>query len=55
MDISNQILAVSSVLKKANSLILRQHMNSRVRDAFLKGEGDEKVEEVMMLFDKAYK
>ncbi|OPL08498.1 MAG: transcriptional regulator [delta proteobacterium ML8_F1] len=52
VDISNQILAVSSILKKSNGLILRQHMNSCVRDAFLKGEGEEKVDEVMMLFDK---
>ncbi|MBN2793907.1 MAG: metal-sensing transcriptional repressor [Clostridia bacterium] len=52
VDISNQILAVTSLMRKTNSFILRQHMNSCLKDAFLKGNGDSYVDEMMMLLDK---
>ena len=55
VDISNQILAVLSLVKKTNLLILRKHINSCVKDAFLSGKGDESVDEIMMLFDKISK
>ena len=52
VDVSNQILAVQGLLKKSNMAILKQHMEHCVKDAFLAGGGDEKVEEVMELFNK---
>ncbi|MFL0196677.1 metal-sensing transcriptional repressor [Clostridium sp. WILCCON 0269] len=52
IDISNQIIAAQALLKKANLLILKQHLNHCVRDAFLKNAGEEKVEEIVNLLGK---
>lgn len=52
VDISNQIIAAQGLLKKANMLILRQHMNHCVKEAFLNNTGEEKVEEIMNVFQK---
>lgn len=52
VDISNQILAAQSLLKKADLLIIKQHMNHCVRQAFQQDNGDEKLEEVMDLLAK---
>jgi len=52
IDISNQIIAVASLLKKANMLIIRQHLNHCVKDAFFNNTGDEKVNEIMQLLSK---
>jgi len=52
IDISNQIAAASSLLRKANKLIIKQHLNGCVKEAFLHDKGEEKVEEVMNLLDK---
>jgi len=47
IDISNQILAAQSLLKRANLLILKQHMNHCVKEAFEQGNGAEKVDEII--------
>ncbi|MBU5313507.1 metal-sensing transcriptional repressor [Tissierella carlieri] len=52
VDVSNQILAAHSILKKADLLIIRQHLNHCVREAFEKDKGDEKMNEVMRLLSK---
>jgi len=52
VDISNQILAAQSLLKKADLLIIRQHMNHCVREAFENDKGSEKIDEVMELLAK---
>ena len=52
IDISNQIIAAQSLLKKANMLILKQHLNHCVKDAFLNDTGEEKVEEIIGLLTK---
>jgi len=52
IDISNQIIAAQSLLKKANMLILKQHLNHCVKDAFLNNTGDEKVDEIIELLTK---
>lgn len=52
VDISNQIIAAQGLLKKANMLILRQHMNHCVKEAFLNNTGEEKVDEIMNVFQK---
>jgi len=52
IDISNQIIAAQSILKRANKLILKQHLEHCVKEAFLTGKGDEKTEEIIDIFDK---
>lgn len=52
VDISNQLSAVQSLVKKANLLILKQHLNNCVKDAFEKENGEEKVDEVIKVFEK---
>jgi DNA-binding FrmR family transcriptional regulator len=55
VDISNQILATQSLLKKADLLIIRQHINHCLREAFEQGSGEEKLDEVMELLSKLTK
>lgn len=50
IDISNQIIAAQALLKKANMLILKQHLNHCVKDAFLHNTGEEKVDEIMEVY-----
>ncbi|GAA0690915.1 MULTISPECIES: metal-sensing transcriptional repressor [Clostridium] len=52
IDISNQIVAAQALLKKANSLILKQHMNHCVKEAFLHNSGEEKVDEIISVLEK---
>ena len=55
IDISNQIIAVQSLLKKANTQILKRHLDHCVKDAILNNNGDEKINEIMSLFEKISK
>jgi len=55
VDISTQVLAVQALLKKANNEVLRSHINNCVKEAFDEGNGEEKVDELMNIFDKYYK
>ena len=52
VDISNQIIAAQSLLKKANMLILKQHMNNCVMEAFKNDNGSEKIDEIIELLSK---
>ena len=52
VDISNQIIAAQSLLKKANVLILKQHMEHCVAEAFAEGDGNDKLDEVMAILSK---
>lgn len=52
IDISNQILASSAMLKRANLLILKQHMHHCVLEAAEQGQGSEKINEVMDILSK---
>ena len=52
LEVSSQIMAAQSILKKANRLVLKAHMNSCVRDAVESGEPEEKLEELALLLDK---
>jgi DNA-binding FrmR family transcriptional regulator len=52
VDISNQIIAAQSLLKKANLLILKQHLNHCVKDAVLNNKGEEKIDEIIDLLAK---
>ena len=55
IDISNQIIAVQSLLKKANMQILKRHISHCVSDAILENKGDEKIDEIMKIFEKISK
>ncbi|RJE48208.1 MULTISPECIES: metal-sensing transcriptional repressor [unclassified Dehalobacter] len=52
VDVSNQIFATQSLLKKANLLILKQHMEHCVTEAFEQGNGREKIDEIIQILAK---
>jgi DNA-binding FrmR family transcriptional regulator len=52
VDISNQIIAAQSLLKKANILILRQHIHHCVKEAVKKENGDVKIDEIINILEK---
>ncbi len=52
IDISNQLIAVQSLLKKVNMLILKQHLNHCIKDSFLNNTGEAKVDEITELLSK---
>ena len=55
IDISNQILATESILKRANREIIRAHMQGCVKEAIEQGGGDDKIEEILATVDKMVK
>ena len=55
VDISNQIIASQSLLKKANMKILKRHLDHCVKDAILNNNGDEKIAEIMKVLEKVSK
>lgn len=52
VDISNQIIAAQALLKKANMLILKQHLHHCVKEAVKLHQGDEKIEEIIDILEK---
>lgn len=55
VDVMNQIDASIALLKKANLMVLEDHMNTCVISSFIEGKQDEKIEEIMQLLKKYYK
>lgn len=55
VDISNQISAANSLLKKANLIILKNHLNSCVLEAAKAEDGQAKMDEVMKILEKITK
>jgi DNA-binding FrmR family transcriptional regulator len=55
IDISNQILATDSILRKVNKTIIQAHMKHCVKDAIENGNAEEKVEELLSIVDKLAK
>ncbi|WP_026884662.1 metal-sensing transcriptional repressor [Clostridium akagii] len=53
IDVSNQIIAAQSLLKKSNMLILKQHLNHCVKEAFMQDNGEKKVDEIIELLSRA--
>ena len=51
LDVSDQLLATRALLKKANNLILKNHIDNCVKEAILSGE-EEKVDEVIRALEK---
>ena len=52
IDISNQIFASQSLLKKANMTILKQHMQHCVKEACHQDQADEKIDEIISILEK---
>ena len=52
LDVSNQLMATQSILKKANRMVLKAHMNSCVRQAVVSGDPEEKLNELALILDK---
>ncbi|MDD3231203.1 MAG: metal-sensing transcriptional repressor [Oscillospiraceae bacterium] len=52
IDISNQIFASSAMLKRANLLILQQHMHHCVLEAVEHDKAEEKIEEIIKILSK---
>lgn len=46
IDVSNQIMAATALLKKANLHILNGHMNTCVKQAIAQGDADAKLKEI---------
>lgn len=55
LDIVNQIMAAQAILKKANREILRAHLAHCVTDAVEAQNANEKIAEMVDLFDKMTK
>lgn len=51
IDVSKQILAVIALLRKSNSTVLKQHLNTCVADAMAAGDASEKLDEIMRIVD----
>jgi DNA-binding FrmR family transcriptional regulator len=52
IDVSKQVLSVIALLKKANLVVLRQHIDTCVKDAIRTDRGEEKVEEIALILEK---
>ena len=52
LEVSSQIMAAQSILKKANRMVLKAHMNSCVKEAVESGNPEEKLAELAVLLDK---
>ena len=52
IDVSNQISAALALLKKANLIVLKQHMNTCVKDALKAKDGSQKIDEISMILEK---
>lgn len=56
IDVSNQILASTALLKKANMHILSGHLNTCVKDAMCsETQSEEKIHEIEVLLEKILK
>jgi len=52
VDVSKQILAVIALIKKSNMIILKQHLQTCVKDAMNEGNADDKIGEIILLLEK---
>lgn len=52
IDVSKQVLAAIALLKKANLVVIRQHLDTCVKDAIDSGNADEKLEEIALIMEK---
>ena len=54
VDVSNQLMAITSALKSVNRTILSNHLRSCVKESFENDniDSDEKIEEIVHIIDK---
>ena len=52
LDVSSQLMATQSILKKTNRLVLRAHMDCCVREAVNGRDADTKLAELAAVLDK---
>jgi len=52
IDVSRQVQATIALLRKANLVILKQHMNTCVKEAIGTDKGPEKIDEITMILEK---
>jgi DNA-binding FrmR family transcriptional regulator len=52
IDVSKQVQAAIALMRKANIVILKQHMNTCVKDAIRTDKGAEKIDEITMILEK---
>jgi DNA-binding FrmR family transcriptional regulator len=52
IDVSKQVLAAIALLKKANIVVLKQHMNTCVTDAMKNRNASAKIDEITMILEK---
>lgn len=52
LDVSNQLMATQSILKKVNRMVLKAHMDSCVRQAVEGGDVEKKLDELAAVLDK---
>ncbi|MEG1849422.1 MAG: metal-sensing transcriptional repressor [Oscillospiraceae bacterium] len=55
VDIVNQLMATQSILRRASRDILAAHMECCVREALEEGGGQEKIDELVGIFDQLIK
>lgn len=55
IDISNQLLAVEALLRKANREVLIAHLRSCVQEAVNEGDAQCKIEEIVSILEKMSK
>ena len=55
VDIANQILSAEDLLKKANLIILKQHLNTCVKDSLQNDSFKEKTDEIISILNKYMK
>ena len=51
IDISTQLLAVISLLKKANTTVVNKHIETCIREAVVSGDIEEKIAELETLME----
>jgi DNA-binding FrmR family transcriptional regulator len=51
IDVSKQVLATIALLKKANIVVLKQHMDTCVKDAFRTNRGAENIDEITTILE----
>ena len=52
LDVSHQLMATQSILKKANRMVLKAHTDCCVRAAVESGAPEKKLEELAVLLDQ---
>lgn len=52
IDISTQLLAIQSLVKKSNQDILSNHLSHCVKNAIHASDADEKIEEIIKIVNK---